>query len=39
MSCAVAGTSTTYNHNESRSNPSLLRIPTIPSKSPRKRNI
>ena len=38
-SCAVAITSSTYNHNDSRSNPSILRIPTIPRKSPRKRNI
>ena len=38
-SCAVAGTSSTYNHNDPRSNPSVLRTPTIPKKSPRKRNI
>ena len=28
-----------YNHNDSRSNLSLLRTPTIPRKSPRKENI
>ena len=38
-SCAVASTSSTYNHNYSRSDPSLLRTPNIPRKSPRKRNI
>ena len=38
-SCTVANTSSTYNHNDSRSNPSLLTTPTIPRKSPRKRNI
>ena len=36
--CCV-NTSSTYNHNDSRSNPSILRTPTIPRKSPRKRNI
>ena len=35
----MASTSSTYNHNDSRSNPSLLRTPTNPRKSPRKRNI
>ena len=35
----MASTSSTYNHNDSRSDPSLLRTPTIPRKSPRKRNI
>ena len=38
-SCAVESTSSTYNHNDLRSNPSLLKTPTIPRKSPRKRNI
>ena len=38
-SCTVASTSSTCNHDDSRSNPSLLRTPTIPRKSPRKRNI
>ena len=38
-SCDVASTSSAYNHNDSRSNPSLLRTPTIPRKSPRKRDI
>ena len=37
--CAVTSTFSTYNHNDSRSNPSLLRTPAIPKKSPRKRNI
>ena len=31
--------SSTYNRNDSRSNPSLLRTHTIPRKSPTKRNI
>ena len=35
----AASASSTYNHNNSRSNPSLLRTPTIPRKSPRKLNI
>ena len=34
-SCVLASTSSTYNH----TNPSILRTPTIPRKSPRKRNI
>ena len=38
-SCAVATTSSTYNNNDSRSNPLLLRTPTLPRKSPIKRNI
>ena len=38
-SCGVASTSSTLNHNDSRSNPSILRSPKIPRKSPRKRNI
>ena len=38
-SCAVANTSSTYNHNDSSSGPSLLRTPTISRKSPRKQNI
>ena len=38
-SCAVASTSSTYNHNGSRSNPSHLRTATIPRKSPRKQKI
>ena len=29
----------TYNYNDSKSNPSLLRTPTIPRKSPRKQKI
>ena len=37
--CAVANKSSTYNHNDSRTNPSLLRTPTIPRKTSRKRNI
>ena len=37
--CAAANTSSTYNHNESRSNPSILRTRTIPRKSARKWNI
>ena len=35
----MVSTSSTYNHSDSRSSPSLLRTPTIPRKSPRKRNI
>ena len=35
----MASTSSTYNHNDSQCNPSLLRTPTIPRKSPRERNI
>ena len=38
-SCAVANISSTYNLNDSRSNPSILRAPTIPRKTSRKRNI
>ena len=38
-SCAVTSTSSTCNHNDSKSNPALLRAPTISKKSPRKRNI
>ena len=38
-SCAVANTSSTCNHNDPRSNQSILRTPTIPRKSPRKQNI
>ena len=37
-SSAVASTSSTCNHNDWKYNPSLLRTPTIPRKSPRKRN-
>ena len=37
--CAVASTPSTYNHNDSSSNPSFFRTPTIPRKSSRKRNI
>ena len=37
--CAVAIASSTYNYNDSKSNPSLLRTPTIPRKSPRKQKI
>ena len=35
----MAITSSTYNYNDSKCNPSLLRIPTIPKQSPRKRKI
>ena len=38
-SCAVAIASSTYNHNDSKSNPSLLRTPTIQRKFSRKRKI
>ena len=38
-SCAVANTSCTYNHNDSRSNPPILRTPIITRKFPRKQNI
>ena len=35
----VVSISSTYNHNDWRSNPSLLRTPTNPRKYPRKQNI
>ena len=38
-SCAVTSTSSTCNHNDSKSNPALLRASTISKKSPRKQNI